>query len=169
MKNKIIVSIFVLLLLGLTGTATAETEIRPTVVVDYTIDPAVLMSGDTGTITMDIENMATGTVYVTEDDETFDMNAYIASITLAGNSNIDVISKGYTDIGLLGPKDTIKLTFNVRAKDNATNGIHFLNMEVVGGSDMYDLNYNIPVKIDNRDLKLIMATMPSTVMNEIST
>jgi len=104
-KNKIIVSIFVLLLLGLTGTATAETEIRPTVVVDYTIDPAVLMSGDTGTITMDIENMATGTVYVTEDDETFDMNAYIASITLAGNSNIDVISKGYTDIGLLGPKD----------------------------------------------------------------
>ncbi|MCD4807067.1 MAG: hypothetical protein K8R13_05755 [Methanococcoides sp.] len=164
-----IVSIFVLLLLGLTGTATAETEIRPTVVVDYTMDPAVLMSGDTGTITMDIENMATGTVYVTEDDETFDMNAYIASITLAGNSNIDVISKGYTDIGLLGPKDTIKLTFNVRAKDNATNGIHFLNMEVVGGSDMYDLNYNIPVKIDNRDLKLIMATMPSTVMNEIST
>jgi len=168
-KNKIIMSIFVLLLLGLTGTATAETEIRPTVVVDYTMDPAVLMSGDTGTITMDIENMATGTVYVTEDDETFDMNAYIASITLAGNSNIDVISKGYTDIGLLGPKDTIKLTFNVRAKDNATNGIHFLNMEVVGGSDMYDLNYNIPVKIDNRDLKLIMATMPSTVMNEIST
>lgn len=168
-KNKIIVSIFVLLLLGLTGTAAAETEIRPTVVVDYTMEPAVLMSGDTGTITMDIENMATGTVYVTEDDETFDMNAYIASITLAGNSNIDVISKGYTDIGLLGPKDTIKLTFNVRAKDNATNGIHFLNMEVVGGSDMYDLNYNIPVKIDNRDLKLIMATMPSTVMNEIST
>jgi len=168
-KNKIIVSILVLLLLGLTGTATAETEIRPTVVVDYTMDPAVLMPGDTGTITMDIENMATGTVYVKEDDETFDMNAYIASITLESNSNIDVISKGYTDIGLLGPKDTIKLTFNVRAKDNATNGIHFLNMEVVGGSDMYDLNYNIPVKIDNRDLKLIMATMPSTVMNEIST
>lgn len=168
-KNKIIVSIFVLLLLVLTGTAAADTEIRPTVVVDYTMDPAVLMPGDTGTITMDIENMATGTVYVTEDDETFDMNAYIASITLDGNSNIEILSKGYTDIGLLGPKDTIKLTFNVRAKNNATNGIHFLNMEVVGGSNMYDLSYNIPIKIDNRDLKLIMTTMPYTVMNEIST
>jgi hypothetical protein len=42
-------------------------------------------------------------------------------------------------------------------------------MELVGGSDMNDLNYNIPVKIDDRNLKLIMATMPTTVMNEIST
>lgn len=167
--NRAFAIIVTLLLLFLVGTASAETEIRPTVVVDYSMEPAVLMPGDIGTITMSIDNMATGTVYVKEDDETFDMNAYIASITLGGDSNIEVISKGYTDIGLLGPQDTIKLTFNVRAKNNATNGIHFLNMEVIGGSDMYDLNYNIPVKIDNRDLKLILATVPSTVMNEIST
>ncbi|NYT18917.1 MAG: hypothetical protein GKC08_01295 [Methanosarcinales archaeon] len=157
------------LLLALTSTALADTDIRPTVVVDYSMEPAVLMPGDTGTITISIENMAGGEVYVKEDDKTFDMNAYIASITLGGNDDIEILNNEYTDIGLLGPQDTIKLAFNVRAKETAKNGVHFLNMELVGGSDMYDLNYNIPVKIDGRNLRLIMATMPTTVMNEITT
>ncbi|WP_445474262.1 COG1361 S-layer family protein [Methanococcoides methylutens] len=166
---KAIISITLVLLLALTSTAVADTDIRPTVVVDYSMEPAVLMPGDTGTITISIENMAGGEVYVKEDDKTFDMNAYIASITLGGNDDIEILNNEYTDIGLLGPQDTIKLAFNVRAKETAENGVHFLNMELVGGSDMYDLNYNIPVKIDGRNLRLIMATMPTTVMNEIST
>ncbi len=166
---KAIISITLVLLLALTAPAAADTDIRPTVVVDYSMEPAVLMPGDTGTITISIENMAGGEVYVQEDDKTFDMNAYIASITLGGNNDIDILNNEYTDIGLLGPRDTIKLAFNIRAKENAEDGVHFLNMELVGGSDMYDLNYNIPVKIDDRNLRLIMATMPTTVMNEIST
>ncbi len=149
--------------------ATADTQIRPTVVVDYTLEPAALLPGDTGTLTLSIENMASKEVYVKEDDQTFDMNAYIASITLKGNDNIKVLNNEYTDIGLLGPQDSIRIAFNIKAEDDATDGVHFLNMEVVGGSDMYDLNYNIPVKVDSRDIKLILATMPATVMNEIST
>jgi len=34
---------------------------------------------------------------------------------------------------------------------------------------MYDLNYKIPIKVDDKDLKLIVSNLPSTVMNEIST
>ncbi len=136
---------------------------------DYTLEPAALLPGDTGTLTLSIKNMATSEVYVKEDDQTFDMNAYIASITLDGNDNIEILDNEYTDIGLLGPQDSIRIAFNIKAQDDATDRVHFLNMEVVGGSDMYDLNYNIPVKVDSRDIKLILATMPATVMNEIST
>ncbi|MGM0770802.1 MAG: COG1361 S-layer family protein [Halobacteriota archaeon] len=166
---KAIISIALVLLLTTIAPAAADTDIRPTVVVDYSIEPSVLMPGDTGTITISIENMADGEIYVQEDDKTFDMNAYIASIALGGNDGIEILNKEHTDIGLLGPRDTIKLAFNIRAKETAENGVHFLSMELVGGSDMNDLNYNIPIKIDDRNLKLIMATMPTTVMNEIST
>ena len=169
MTIKTIISIALVLLLTLVVPAAADTDIRPTVVVDYSMEPAVLMPGDTGTITISIENMANGEIYVQEDDKTFDMNAYIASIALGGNDDIEILNKEHTDIGLLGPRDTIKLAFNIRAKETAENGVHFLTMELVGGSDMNNLNYNIPVKIDDRNLKLIMATMPTTVMNEIST
>ncbi|WP_440952898.1 COG1361 S-layer family protein [Methanococcoides sp. FTZ1] len=169
MITKATISIAMVLLLVLVAPAAADTDIRPTVVVDYSMEPAVLMPGDTGTITISIENMADGEIYVQEDDKTFDMNAYIASIALGGNDGIEILNKEHTDIGLLGPRDTIKLAFNIRAKETADNGVHFLTMELVGGSDMNDLNYNIPVKIDDRNLKLILATMPTTVMNEIST
>ncbi|WP_233084495.1 COG1361 S-layer family protein [Methanococcoides orientis] len=169
MTLKAIISIAMVMLLALTAPVAADTDIRPTVVVDYSMEPAVLMPGDTGTITISIENMANGEIYVQEDKKTFDMNAYIASIALGGNDDIEILNKEHTDIGLLGPRDTIKLAFNIRAKETAENGVHFLTMELVGGSDMNDLNYNIPVKIDGRNLRLIMTTMPTTVMNEIST
>jgi hypothetical protein len=74
-----------------------------------------------------------------------------------------------TDVGLLGPGDYIRLTFNIKANENATNGMHFLELEVVGGSDMYNLNYRIPVKVDDRDLKIIVSDMPPTLMKEYST
>lgn len=145
-----------------------DTTVRPTVAVDYKIEPAVLMPGDTGTITVFLKNMATGEVYVKENDETFDMNAYLVSAALGGDDNIEALDKGYTNIGLLGPNDTIQLIFNVKAKADATDGVHFLNFELVGGSEMYDLNYKIPVKIDKRELKIIKSNIPSTVINEVS-
>ncbi|MCQ6961951.1 COG1361 S-layer family protein [Methanolobus chelungpuianus] len=149
--------------------ATGNIEVRPTVSLSYDIEPAVFMPGDTGTITVTLENMATGRVYITEDDETLSMNAYIASATLGGNGNFEVLDSSHTNVGLLGPQDTIKLSFNVRAKNTASAGTHFLNLQLVGGSNMYDLNYRIPVKVDDRDLQIILPDMPSTLMNEVST
>ncbi len=160
----------VLLLLAICAVpAAGDTDVRPTVALDYQVEPAVLMPGDSGTVTITLNNMATGEIYVTEDDKTFDMNAYIVSATLGGNSNIDILDSSYTNVGLMGPGDTLELTFNIKAKEGIQNSVHFLNFELVGGSDMYDLNYRIPVKVDDRDLKLIVSNLPSTVMNEIAT
>ncbi len=114
-----------------------------------------------------MQNMADGAVYVEEDDETFDMNAYLAGATLKGDG--DVLSGGtkYTDVGLLGPGDSLSLTFNIKANENASAGTHYLNLEVVGGSDMSDLNYKIPVKVDDREVRLIVDNLPGIVINEI--
>ncbi|WP_370572891.1 COG1361 S-layer family protein [Methanomethylovorans sp.] len=126
------------------------------------------MPGDTGTVTVELRNMASGEVYVQEDDETFDMNAYIASATLEGNKGIKILDGRQTDVGLLGPGDYIRLTFNIQANESAANGMHFLELEVVGGSNMYNLNYRIPVKVDDKDLKIIVSDMPPTLMKEYS-
>lgn len=167
MIKKIILAVIILAFFS--SAASATTEIRPTLTLDYQIEPQVLMPGDMGTITVTLENMATGEIYVEEDDETLDMNAYIASASLAGNSRIRILDKSYTDVGLLGPGDTLKLTFNIQALENATTGVHFVDLVIVGGSNMYDLNYRIPVKVDNRDVKVIVSNFPSTLMSEVST
>lgn len=160
----------VLLLLAICAVPVAgDTDVRPTVALTYQIEPTALMPGDSGTVTISLNNMATGEIYVAEDEKTFDMNAYILSATLGGNSNIDILDSSYTNVGLMGPGDTLELTFNIKAKESIQNSVHFLNFELVGGSDMYDLNYKIPVKVDDRDLKLIVSNLPSTVMNEIAT
>jgi len=167
-KHLRLTAFLFLLLVIITTPAAADTKVRPTVVVDYQIEPAAFMPDDTGTITIFLKNMATGEIYVKEDDETFDMNAYIVSATLLGNNDIEIINSGYTNVGLLGPSDTIELTFNVKVKQNASDGVHFLNFKLVGGSDMYDLNYKIPVKVDSKDLTFTASKLPSTMINEVS-
>lgn len=149
--------------------ATCSTTVRPTVQVNYQIDPPTLFPGDNGTVTISLQNMATGDVYVQEDSKTFDMNAYIVSALLIGNDEIEVLGKGYSNIGLIGPGDTLNLTFNVKAKKDASNGINFLNLELIGGSDMYDLNYKIPIKIDDQNIQVTFPKLPSNMINEIST
>ena len=167
MIKLIVLAMIILATFSIQGAAI--TEIRPTFTVDYIIEPGYFMPGDIGTITITLANMATGEKYVTEDDETLDMNAYVASASLDGDNNLQILDKSYTDIGLLGPRDTLKLTFTVKAMDNATTGVHFTDLTIVGGSDMNDFNYRIPIKVDDRNVKVIMSNFPSTLMNEVST
>jgi hypothetical protein len=135
--------------------AAGDTTVRPTVELSYQLDPPTLFPGDNGTVTISLKNMATGDVYVQEDSKTFDMNAYIVSASLIGTDEIEVLGKGYSNIGLIGPGDTLNLTFNVKTKKEASSGTHFLNFELVGGSDMYDLNYKVPLKIDDKNIQVV--------------
>ena len=149
--------------------AAGDTTVRPTVELSYQVDPPAFFPGDNGTVTISLKNMATGDVYVQEDSKTFDMNAYIVSASLIGTDEIEVLGKGYSNIGLVGPGDTLNLTFNVKAKKEASSGTHFLNFELVGGSDMYDLNYKVPIKIDDKNIQVVFLNLPYNMINEIST
>lgn len=84
-----------LVLIAFASPVHADIEVEPTIVVDYTVDPATLMPGDTGTVTITLTNGATDeVVHVTEtksggnitEQEAFDMNAYVASASLAGDT-----------------------------------------------------------------------------------
>jgi len=129
--NKIIAPTAILLLLTLllTPIVQADTEIEPTIVVDYTLDPATLMPGDTGTVTITIFNGATDEVVEVRDTkrggnitiESFDMNAYVASASLAGDKEgaIAVTSDAYTSVGLIGPSDSANFVYEIRADEKA--------------------------------------------------
>ena len=157
----------------------ADTEIAPTIVVDYVVDPATLMPGDTGTVTIILTNGATDEVVHVEETrsggnitetEAFDMNAYVASAALSSDKNgaIAVVSDGYTSVGLIGPSDSVEFVYEIRADEDASDGTHFLRFELIGGSNMEDFRYKIPVKIDRTELKLVASGIPSTVVRGVS-
>jgi len=179
MKKTLILLSIVLIASILPIHADTDTEIAPTIVVDYTVDPATLMPGDTGTVTIILTNGATDeVVHVTEtrsggnitEKEAFDMNAYVASASLASDKNgeITVLSDGYTSVGLIGPSDSARFVYEIRADEDAPDGTHFLRFELIGGSNMEDFRYRIPVKIDRTELKLVASGIPSTVVRGVS-
>ena len=73
-----------LILIAFTSPIHADTEIAPTIVVD-TVDPATLMPGDTGTVTIALTNGAQDEVVQVTEIEAFGMNAYVASAPLASD------------------------------------------------------------------------------------
>lgn len=169
-----------LILIASASPVHADTEIAPTIVVDYTVDPATLMPGDTGTVIITLTNGATDeVVHVTEttsggnitEQEAFDMNAYVASASLAGDKEgkVAVTSDAYISVGLIGPSDSVNFVYAIKADEDASCGTHFLRFELIGGSNMEAFRYKIPVKIDKTELKLVAASIPSTVVRGVST
>ena len=49
-------------------------------------------------------------------------------------------------MGILGPGDSIKLTFNVKVAENATEGTHNLELAIEGNSFDYNSRKNIPLE-----------------------
>ena len=105
----------------------------PTVIVaDYTVTPAVLMPGDTGTITLTIKNTAqaasekenTGIVSggTFASTKNTDINVFIENVHLDENG-IEVLNEDFDRIGELGPGQSVPVTFVIKAP--ARSGIYF--------------------------------------------
>jgi hypothetical protein len=105
----------------------------PTVIVtDYTVTPAVLMPGDTGTITLTIKNTAlaasekenTGIVSggTFASTKNTDINVFIENVHLDENG-IQVLNEDFDRIGELGPGQSVPVTFVIKAP--AESGIYF--------------------------------------------
>ena len=132
-----------------------------------TTEPEVLMPGDTGTVTFTLKNTATQ-YSVTINGEEYDTNARVRSATLAGTDEIKVNSDPYHNTGILGPGDTVDLTYNIKVDDTACDGTKHLEFIVVGSSHTYNYNWNIPIKIDSAGIKVI-PTKPMTLENGVAT
>lgn len=165
-KKKIIVHFSVLLLMlivilmQLSGSvADTDVTIRPSIMVECSVDPEYLMPGDEGTVTVTLKNAAktySYSVFVDEnEEEVFELSAQVLDASLLSTDNIQVTSDSYHDVGLLGPGDTIDFTYSINIDQDAKDGIHFLNFVFVGGGDMYDVRWKVPVTVDSSQVEII--------------
>ncbi len=107
--------------------------------------PEVFMPGDRGTITATLKNTATTPPIVTISGKDYDTNARIQSAVLRPLSDeVIVLDAPYGEMGLLGPGDSIKLTFNVMVSEDANEGTHNLELAIEGNSFDYNSRKNIP-------------------------
>lgn len=132
-----------------------------------TTEPEVLMPGDTGTVTFTLKNTATQ-YSISLGGEEYDTNARVRSATLEGTDDIRVNSDPYHDTGILGPGDTVDLTYNIKVDDTARDGTKHLEFIVVGSSHTYNYDWNIPIKVNSAGIKVI-PTKPLTIDNGVAT
>ena len=122
---------------------------------EFVSDPEVFMPGDRGTVTVTLKNTATNPT-VTIGGSDFDTNARIQAAVLRPLSEgIIVLDAPYGDMGLLGPGDSIKLTFNVKVAEDAPEGTHNFELAIEGNSFDYNSRKNIPLKVDSSNIRVI--------------
>ncbi len=158
MKITRIIGCLLILIMIQVSTADSDITVRPSVMVDYSVDPAYLMPGDVGTVTITLNNAAKDYSYsvpVNNKTEIFDLSAQVLDASLSGDNHIQVTSNSYYDVGLLGPGDTIDFTYSIKVSEDAPDSIRFLDFVFIGGGDMYDVKWKIPVTVDSSGIKLI--------------
>jgi hypothetical protein len=122
---------------------------------EFVSDPEVFMPGDRGTVTVTLTNTASNPT-VTIDGSDFDTNARIQAAVLRPLSDgIIVLDAPYGEMGLLGPGDSIKLTFNVKVAEDAPEGTHNFELAIEGNSFDYNSRKNIPLKVDSSNIRVI--------------
>ncbi|MDI6884826.1 MAG: hypothetical protein QMD22_00465 [archaeon] len=164
----------------------AAAESRPTVMItDYNVYPEVLMPGDTGTITVTIQNMDTlssetettttkTTSYESSTTTTSTIRAEIETIRLSSRSrDIEWSREGfqrseYYNIGALGPGESITISLPIKTAAHTSDGTYFpeVCIEVKKGENV---RFPIPVKIDSSGVKISADAPSSIALGEITT
>ncbi len=156
MEMRVYVLIFLVLALLLAGGSVQAAA--PTVLVaDYRVTPAILLPGDTGTVTVTLQNTA-GSASQTETDVVVQtggtststavtsIDAYVESVYLYGNG-LEVLEGSYTDVGAIGPGQSFPLTFLVEAPPR--EGVYFPEVWIrVRGAE--SVKYPLPVDVNSR-------------------
>jgi hypothetical protein len=140
------VCLIIFLLLSAIGTAVSaqDTAFSQVVVSKVTIDPAVMMDGDTGSITVTVMNTGTAAVDINR------ATLYPDGINLLNEA-------AYETLVTLGPDNSRDFTFQVQA--TGTGGLYqprfYLDFRGSGS-----LNYYVPLKIDNAGLQVSVIDAP---------
>jgi hypothetical protein len=121
------------------------------------IEPEVFMPGDRGTVQIMLMNMAT-TNTVTVDGEEYDTNARVQSATLEAPEGIVVTTDTYYGNGVIGPGESLNLTYNVMVEDDVEDGTYYLQLSTVGSSHVYNNNWRIPLEVDSSAVRVIPST-----------
>ena len=147
---------------------------------DYNVEPEVLMPGDSGTITVTIQNMdsqsletettTTGkdTPSVSTKTSTRSISAEIESIRLSSrSSDIEWLCEGfrrseYYNVGALGPGERITIAIPIKVTTHTSDGTYFpeVCVEVDNGDDV---RFPLPVKVESSSVEIIEKDVPSDI------
>ncbi|PWR70400.1 COG1361 S-layer family protein [Methanospirillum lacunae] len=159
-----LVLILIVVTFLVTPSGASDNEIgitNPTVIITgYQVTPAVLLPGDTGTVTLTIKNTAESASMKENSGVTLggtfastkstDINAFIEKIHLEENG-IKVLTDDFDRLGELGPGQSIPVTLVIQAPEKS--GIYFPEVwiDVKGGrSTRYPITVNVNTDISTQ-------------------
>ncbi len=168
-----------ILIAGSTVSAQSDGAIvltSPTVMVSgYQTSPAVLMPGDTGTLTVTISNTAQS-ARIQENTGAFsagsgtsrstDINLFIENVHLEGRG-IVVRSQDFDRLGELGPGQSVPVTFLIEAPDR--DGIYFPEVwvDIRGGTSTrypVPVNVNTHIAVGKKPGLIVKKALPESVV-----
>lgn len=136
---------------------------EPTITISSSISPEVLMPGDTGIVSIEIENCADEYV-VSYQREDFSLAVPVYWVELSGTEGLEVETGPYEDLGTIGPGDKIVAYYNIKLDENVTDGTHFLDVKLISGYEEApeEVNRKIPVKVDSSSVMMIQSEIPTS-------
>jgi len=180
----VVVAIGGYLLLGAAAVGQIQTIEGPAVMVaGYTVEPGVLMPGDTGTVTLTIKNpflniqasesettiSPSGTTeQSTSSISTSGLTAKIETIRLSSStSEVEWLTAGtqrteYFNVGALGPGESMTITLPIRAVAFARDGTYFpeVYIEVDNGQNV---RFPVRVEVTKSEVQLLEHDIPTEV------
>lgn len=180
MKRFSFLAVLTLLLAGLLVLLPANAGSPTVMITNYTVSPAVMMPGDTGTLSFvlqstdqnaqqkDSSGVATGVGFASTTSTAIPV--YIRNIHVEGNG-ITVLTGDFDRVGDLGPGQALPITILIQAPEK--EGIYFPELWIDTGTGIGDgtsTRYPVPVNVNTRislqkkpDLSL-EKTLPSSVV-----
>jgi len=113
----------------------------------YQVNPEVLMRNDIGTVTVTVKNME------------LDKSVNIKDARMLSR-DIKVLSGSYFNIGRLGPRESLNLTFTIKA--TCSDGIYYPRI-MVEGEDAQNIRYSFPVTVDSSSLTISVKDIPEDI------
>jgi len=171
------------LLLGAAAGQTQTIEGPAVMVTGYTVEPGVLMPGDTGTVTLTIKNpfldfqasetettvSPSGTTeQTTSTTSTRGLNAKIETIRLSSSTKeVEWLTAGtqrteYFNLGALGPGESMTITLPIKAVAYARDGTYFpeVYIEVDNGQNV---RFPVRVEVDKSEVQLLEQDIPTEI------
>lgn len=142
-----ILALFLLLCAG-TGAVSADDSVTGQVAVtSLTMDPEVLMPGDTAIVTATIKNSGTTSVS-------------IGRVLIMGvNEVYSSEDKAYSTVGMLGPGDSMTFTFPIQS--TGTTGTFYPTLYIdFLDAGLNSLKYTFPVLVDDTQLSVALIDQP---------
>ena len=186
-----LMGILVVLLIALVAPAYGATA-QPSLVVvggSVVISPGTVMAGDSGTVTITVQNslktpgagdshstqdtinygtgtsgdqaVSHSTIQTTSSTDASYSNAYLKTVSL-GNSGPIHVDPQQPQGTMLGMGDTVTYTFPFTVDSNAADGLYQLLFRVTTTDDGVYLNYMVPVRVDNTPLKIYVNDAPTS-------